>query len=85
MEKPFFRAGPTGYITVDGGRCLTDKGCADQPPYEWFITITGTKMGELTLLTAGGLEIASFLHSEWPGMVVETAAGAITVPDLQIL
>ena len=42
-------------------------------------------MGELTLLTAGGLEIASFLHSEWPGMVVETAAGAITVPDLQIL
>ncbi len=83
--KNHFQGGPTGYITVDGGRCLTDKVVQINQPYEWFITIAGTKMGELSLMTAAGLEISSFLHSKWPGMDVETAAGAITVPDLQIV
>ena len=53
-----FQGGPTGYVIVDAGRCLTDKVVQVNQPYEWFITITGTKMGELALLTEDGFEIS---------------------------
>lgn len=79
-----FQGGPTGYIIVDAGRCLTPKVVQSNQPFEWFITITGTKTGELALLTDEGLEISSFVHSSWPGMCVETTTGTIEVPDLLI-
>lgn len=83
--KNHFQGGPTGYVVVDAGRCLTDKVVQVNQPYEWFITITGTKMGELSLLTEGGLEIASFIESSWPGMVVHMPDGDVQVPDLLVL
>jgi Xaa-Pro dipeptidase len=79
-----FQGGPTGYVIVDAGRCLTDKVVQVNQPYEWFITITGTKMGELALLTEAGLEISSFLHSSWPGLQASTPMGSIMVPDLMV-
>jgi Xaa-Pro aminopeptidase len=80
-----FQGGPTGYIIVDGGRCLTDKVVQVNQPYEWFITVTGTKMGELSLMTANGLEISSYLSSTWPGMTIQTEKSSISVPDLLVL
>jgi Xaa-Pro aminopeptidase len=80
-----FQGGPTGYVLVDAGRCLTNKVVQINQPFEWFITVTGAKMGELTLMTEKGLEISSFLNSKWPGMKILTPMGVIEVPDLLIL
>ena len=80
-----FQGGPTGYVIVDAGRCLTDKVVQVNQPYEWFITVTGTKMGELSLLTEKGLEISSFQKSSWPGIEIKTSLGELVVPDLLVL
>jgi Xaa-Pro aminopeptidase len=80
-----FQGGPTGYVIVDAGRCLTDKVVQVNQPYEWFITVTGTKMGELAMLTENGFEISSYMNSTWPGMKVNTPMGEIEVPGLLIL
>ena len=80
-----FQGGPTGYVIVDAGRCLTDKVVQVNQPYEWFITVTGTKMGELSLLTENGLEISSFQRSSWPGMEIKTPIGEMAVPGLLVL
>jgi hypothetical protein len=53
-------------------------------PYEWFITVTGTKMGELSLMTTAGLEIPSFTSSKWPGMQIPTDKGSLFVPDILV-
>ncbi len=80
-----FQGGPTGYVIVDAGRCLTDKVVQVNQPYEWFITITGTKTGELSLLTEKGLEIPSFQKSKWPEMEIGTSLGDLVVPDLLVI
>lgn len=82
--KNHFQGGPTGYVIADGARSLTDKVVQVNQPYEWFITVTGTKTGELSLLTEEGLEISSFNHSSWPGLLLTTSFGAITVPDIMM-
>ena len=71
-------------MIVDAGRCLTDKVVQVNQPYEWFITVTGTKMGELSLMTNAGLKISSFVSSTWPGMEITTKKGSIIVPDLLV-
>jgi hypothetical protein len=83
--KNHFQGGPTGYVIVDAGRCMTNKVVQVNQPFEWFITITGTKMGELSMVTNEGLEISSFINSNWPGMTVHTRECDIRVPDLLIL
>jgi Xaa-Pro dipeptidase len=79
-----FQGGPTGYVIVDAMRCLTDKVVQVNQPFEWFITITGTKVGELALLTKSGLEIAS-QGNHWPTYSVETEKGVVEVPGLMQL
>ncbi|MGA2111626.1 MAG: M24 family metallopeptidase [Anaerolineales bacterium] len=79
-----FQGGPTGYVIVDATRCLTDKVVQVNQPFEWFITITGTKVGELALLTKSGLEIAS-QGNHWPTYFVETDNGVVEVPGLMQL
>ena len=83
--KYHFQGGPTGYVIADGGRSLTDKVVQVNQPYEWFITVTGTKTGELTLLTKEGLEISSYINSSWPGLNVSTPIGDVVVPDILVL
>ena len=80
--KNHFQGGPTGYVIADGARSLTEKVVQVNQPYEWFITVTGTKTGELSLMTEDGLEISSFLHSSWPGREVSTPYGNTIVPDI---
>jgi len=80
--KYHFQGGPTGYVIADGGRSLTEKKVQINQPFEWFITVTGTKTGELSIMTEEGLEISSFLKSSWPGRTIKTRFGEIIVPDI---
>ncbi len=82
--KNHFQGGPTGYVIADGDRSLTNKVVQNNQPYEWFITVTGTKTGELSLMTENGLEISSYIHSSWPGRAITTPYGDITVPDILV-
>jgi len=82
--KNHFQGGPTGYVIADGGRSLTNKVVQINQPYEWFITVTGTKTGELSLLTDEGFEISSYLNSSWPGRSVKTNSGEIIIPDILV-
>jgi len=64
---------------------LTEKVVQKNQPFEWFITITGTKVGELALLSEKGLEIPSYDRSSWPGKSVQTPKGELVFPDIMIL
>lgn len=77
-----FQGGPTGYVIADAARCFTDNVVQVNQPYEWFITVTGAKMGELSLLTRDGMEIPSLDQSEWPKMKVKTELGEMDLPDI---
>jgi antitoxin VapB len=76
-----FQGGPTGYVIADPARCLTSKVVQVNQPYEWFITITGTKAGELTMLTEKGAEVLS-ASAQWPEITVTENQKSILVPDL---
>jgi antitoxin VapB len=79
-----FQGGITGYTLADPSRCLDPKAVTvSRQAYDYFITITGAKFEELTLLTETGVEIAS-LGDSWPTRSVETKCGALTVPDVMI-
>jgi Xaa-Pro dipeptidase len=79
-----FQGGPTGYLVVDAGRCLTDTCVQVNQAFDWFITVTGAKVEELALLTGGGVEIASQAGG-WPSMQVPTQQGPFAVPALWVL
>ena len=76
-----FQGGPTGYVIADPARCLTSKVVQVNQPYEWFITITGTKAGELTMLTEKGAEVLS-ASPKWSEMIITENQRSISVPDL---
>ncbi len=79
-----FQGGPTGYGVVDAERCLTDSRVQLDQAFDWFITITGAKVEELTLLTGGGVEITSQAGG-WPSVQVPTGQGPFAVPALWVL
>jgi len=78
-----FQGGPTGYVIVDVSQNQTDNVIRAPQPYSWFTTIRGAKVEELSILTTGGLEIAS-LGDHWPTISVETEKGSILVPDMLV-
>jgi len=78
-----FQGGPTGYVIADPARCLRSKVVQINQPYEWFITITGTKAGELSMLTENGAEVLS-ASSKWPEMIVTENQRSISLPDLWV-
>ncbi len=78
-----FQGGPTGYVVVDALRNQTDMRVQAGQAFDWFITITGAKVEEFSLLTAGGIELAS-RGSRWPLIAIPTRAGTVQVPDLWV-
>jgi antitoxin VapB len=77
-----FQGGITGYTLADPARCLDPAArVVERQTYDYFITITGAKFEELTLLTEDGVEIAS-LGPSWPTQQVRTPNGDIVVPDV---
>lgn len=61
-----FQGGITGYLVGDP-TLSSDPGnkIVENQPYDWFITITGAKVEELSLNTGGMLEIPS-VTGKWP-------------------
>lgn len=79
-----FQGGPTAYRVVEAGRCLGETRVLINQAFDWFITVTGAKVEELSLLTAKGVELAS-LGDTWPVMAVEIPQGQVLVPDLMVV
>lgn len=79
--KYHFQGGPLGYYLGDPTRCMTDMLVEDNQAFDWFITVQGVQVEELTLMTQGGMEILS-LSEGWPSLAVETEAGSLYVPDI---
>jgi antitoxin VapB len=79
-----FLGGITGYVLADPSRCLNPEARAvERQAYDYFLTITGAKAEELTLLTENGVEIVS-LGEGWPAHQVSTPRGRILFPDVMI-
>jgi antitoxin VapB len=79
-----FQGGITGYTLADPGRCLDARETMrENQAYDYFITITGAKFEELTLLTPTGAEIAS-LGAGWPVSEVESEGEGVLLPDVLI-
>ena len=78
-----FQGGPTGYLVVDLTRDQTQTSVEINQSFDWFVTVSGAKVEELSLLTADGVEIAS-LGPDWPTLEVQTTHGKRQVPDLMV-
>jgi len=79
-----FQGGITGYTLADPVRCQNPEArVAERQAYDYFLTVTGAKFEELTLLTEDGVEIAS-LGTGWPTRLVQTPRRDIVVPDVMI-
>ncbi len=79
-----FQGGITGYTLADPTRCLDPSAVTvNRQAYDYFITITGAKFEELTILTDTGVEVAS-LGEGWPTRSVDTECGRVTIPDVMI-
>ena len=78
-----FQGGPTGYPVVDTNRNQTDTVLQLNQAFDWFVTVTGAKCEELSLLTERGKEVAS-MTAIWPKLTVETGHGSVVVPDLWV-
>lgn len=77
-----FQGGITGYTLADPARCLDPNArVVERQAYDYFITITGAKFEELTLLTETGVEFAS-VGEGWPLKQVDTTAGEMAVPEV---
>lgn len=61
-----FQGGITGYLLADPSLCKDPKAEVSlNQAYDWFITITGVKVEELSINTANGREIIS-ATGKWP-------------------
>jgi Xaa-Pro aminopeptidase len=78
-----FQGGPTAYQVADPARCLTGTTVEQNQAFDWFITITGAKVEELALLTAGGIELPS-AGPNWPCLQANASHAIIRLPDLFI-
>jgi antitoxin VapB len=79
-----FQGGITGYTMVDSRRCTDPEArVVERQAYDYFITITGAKFEEFTLLTEDGLECAT-AGPDWPMRTIQTPNGDIDVPDVLI-
>ena len=79
-----FQGGITGYTLADPTRCMNpDARVVERQAYDYFITITGAKFEEFTLLTEAGVEVAS-LGPGWPTRSIQTPNGEIVVPAVLI-
>jgi Xaa-Pro aminopeptidase len=82
--KLHFQGGTTGYLVGDASLCLTDARIENNTAFDWFITVNGIQVEELTILTPQGVEVAS-MGNKWQTIPVETAGGFISVPKMRIM
>ena len=82
--KYHFQGGTTGYTLADPTHSLKAVATVrNRMAFDYFVTITGAKAENLSLLTADGLEIVS-KGDDWPVKTVQNPSGMIEVPDMLI-
>ena len=79
-----YQGGPTGYVIVDANRLLSNKVIQRFTPFEWFSTLPGSKIAELTLLEEECAKIVSN-QAPWPQLIVEFENHQINMPDIFII
>jgi Xaa-Pro dipeptidase len=78
--KQHFPGGVTGYVLADS-RCLTDLKMIQNQAYDWFATMPGIMIEELSILGSTGLEIPS-LGEKWPLKNFGESGNKILLPDI---
>ena len=82
--KYHFQGGTTGYGLADPTLSLNPGATVkNRMAFDYFVTITGAKAENLSLLTEDGIEIAS-KGEGWPMKLVRTPSGEIEVPGMLI-
>lgn len=77
-----FQGGVTGYVVSDPTLCMKETNKV-QPyqPYDWFITITGTKGEELSINYDGNIEVLS-VNGIWPSKNYTKNGITIKLPEI---
>jgi len=77
-----FPGGRTGYSVCEADFSLNPEKCiADREAYDWFITVTGAKVEELSLYSGGRHEVLS-AAGNWPVRKYEINGEVIELPDM---
>lgn len=79
-----FQGGPTGYRLADAYRCFTDQKIQPRQAFDWFLTVHGLQVEELTLLSDDGLEILS-CGAQWPLTPFSWNGKTLDLPDLCVI
>ena len=72
-------------MIVESNYCLGSNKVKANTAFEWFITLPGIKIAELSILTNDGLEIPSLQDGNWPTSVYKIEGIDIKVPDIFVL
>lgn len=77
-----FPGGRTGYSVCEADFSLNaEKSIVDNEAYDWFITVTGAKVEELSLHSHGRREVLS-AAGNWPVKRYEINSEVIELPDI---
>ncbi len=77
-----FLGGITGYLLANPALCKDPEAVVSvNQAYDWFITITGTKVEELSLLTGKGVEVASSCGN-WPVKEYSWKGKTVNLPQI---
>lgn len=79
-----FQGGITGYLLGNAGLCKDPQALVSvNQAFDWFITITGVKAEELSILTKDGPEVPS-AAGHWPVSVYEYIGRKLNLPDILV-
>lgn len=77
-----FQGGITGYLLADPTLCLNQQAKVSvNQAFDWFITITGVKVEELSITIAQGPEVIS-MSGLWPAKEYEVNGRKIPLPQI---
>lgn len=77
-----FQGGITGYLLADAALCKNPNAIVKiNQTYDWFITITGVKVEELSINTAKGVEVLSST-GRWPTETFEYNGKRLKLPQI---
>lgn len=79
-----FQGGPTGYRLADAYRCFTNQKIQPRQAFDWFQTVHGLQVEELTLLGEERLEILSS-GEQWPLFPVSWGEKTLDLPGLNVI
>lgn len=82
--KNHYPGGRTGYFVCQAGLSREkDRRTTENEAYDWFITITGAKVEELSVNRCGRIEILSH-KGKWPSKQVFTEGETYQIPQIMM-